>query len=74
MLVTIEVEYTGCETCIFKQHHYGHGECWDYCNHPHHDRGIYENIVHGCNEDSWKTPQWCPLLRKNNEKIRNIHR
>ena len=64
----IDLEVTNCEDCPLAKAHRGHGECWTYCSHPNHGRASYEDILYGCNEKFKGTPNWCPLLKENNNQ------
>jgi len=64
MKCILEFEATGCQDCILKREHTGHGEGWDYCSHPNNGREGYDKII----EKSYHrlkgeliTPDWCPF-------------
>lgn len=52
----MEVKVKDCEDCPLKKHHRGHGENWDYCDHPRAPSG-YGGILDKYN------PDWCPLKK-----------
>ncbi len=56
------VEVTDCRDCPFARDHRGHGECWKECCHPQNNRGPYENILCGCQEQFKCVPKWCPIM------------
>lgn len=56
------IEVKNCEDCPFRKSNRGHGECWEYCNHPENGRPPYEDILWGCQERFRSIPNWCPLL------------
>ena len=58
MKVTVELDITDCNDCVFKRSNYGHGECFDWCSHKDHNQGTYGSII----QENFKgVPEWCPL-------------
>ena len=61
MKLTIDV--TNCSDCPCRKHHYGHGENFDYCDHPEGPKG-YDNILNDYRNDYKSIPTWCPIREK----------
>ena len=51
---------SGCGECPFKKYHYGHGESFDFCSHPH-GPGSYANILPHDMKTAYA--KWCPLAK-----------
>lgn len=68
MKYIIEKDVDGCYNCPSRQWHTGHGEAFNYCNHPNAPSG-YGNIILNdigliSESTAKKMPEWCPIKSK----------
>ena len=64
MKCVLEFEATGCNDCILRRNHTGHGEGFDFCSHPNHGREGYGDVVEKDYQNpimTLITPDWCPF-------------